>query len=176
MPARHERAEALPGRSGEVNRDRAVGQPRGAVGARHLGAENRADRAIHVANRHAELDRLAPQQRVLAPAHQLVVERLLETVILRAHAALRDRRRDDRLVENLREIEARRLPVIDGLRHVDLVHAPDHLVHRPEAELRHQLAHVLGDEAEEVLDELGLAGEALAQLRDPASRRRPDTC
>src|SRR4030095_1953217 len=35
----------------------------------------------------------------------------------------------------------------------------------PEAELRHQLAHVLGDELEVVLDELRLAGELLAQRR-----------
>ena len=46
--------------------------------------------------------------------------------------------------------------MIDRFRHVELVDAPDHLVDRPESELRHQLAHVLGDEAEEILDELRL--------------------
>ena len=51
-----------------------------------------------------------------------------------------------------------------GLR-LQAVGAPDHLVDRPEAELRHQLAHVLGDEPEVVLDELRLAVELLAQLR-----------
>ena len=40
----------------------------------------------------------------------------------------------------------------------------DHLGHRAEPELGHQLAHLLGDELEERLDELGLAAEALAQL------------
>ena len=48
---------------------------------------------------------------------------------------------------------------------VEAVGAADHLVDRAEAELRHQLAHFLGDEAEEVLDELRRAGELLAQLR-----------
>ena len=41
----------------------------------------------------------------------------------------------------------------------------DHLVERPEAQLRHQLAHFLGDEEEEVDDVLRLAGEPLAQHR-----------
>ncbi len=55
--------------------------------------------------------------------------------------------------------------MLDRLAEVEAIDAADHLVDRAEAELRHQLAHFLGDEAEEVLDELRLAGEALAQLR-----------
>ena len=47
---------------------------------------------------------------------------------------------------------------------------------RADAELRHDLAHFLGDEEEEVDDVLGLAGEFAAQHRDPASRCRPGTC
>ena len=41
----------------------------------------------------------------------------------------------------------------------------DHLVDRPETQLRHQFPDFLGDEHEEVLDELRLAVEALAQHR-----------
>ena len=41
----------------------------------------------------------------------------------------------------------------------------DHLVEGAVAELRHDLAHFLGDEEEVVDDVLGLAGEALAQHR-----------
>ncbi len=41
----------------------------------------------------------------------------------------------------------------------------DHLLHRAKAQLRHVLAHLLGDVLEEVDDELGLAAEALAQFR-----------
>ena len=43
--------------------------------------------------------------------------------------------------------------------------AADHFVDRAEAELRHDLAHFLRDEAHEVHDVLGLAGELRAQLR-----------
>ena len=54
--------------------------------------------------------------------------------------------------------------MIDGRLGLESVGAADHLVHRAEAELGHELAHVLGDEPEVVLDELRLAGELLAQL------------
>ena len=50
----------------------------------------------------------------------------------------------------------------DTRAHVERLDLTDHLLHRPEAELRHQFAHLLGDEFEEVDDELGLAAEALA--------------
>jgi hypothetical protein len=52
-----------------------------------------------------------------------------------------------------------------ALAHLEAVHLPDHLVEGAEAELGHQLAHLFGDEEEVVDDVLGLAGEALAQLR-----------
>jgi hypothetical protein len=55
--------------------------------------------------------------------------------------------------------------VIDGLSRLEPVDAADHLVDAAEAELRHDLAQVLGDEAHEVHDVLRLAGEFLAQLR-----------
>ena len=58
---------------------------------------------------------------------------------------------------------------------VEPIDAADHLVDRAEAERGHQLAHLLGDEAEEVLDELGLAVELRAQrgiLRGDADRAR----
>ena len=48
---------------------------------------------------------------------------------------------------------------------VEHLHLPDHLVEGAEAHRRHQLAHLFGDEEEEVDDVLGLAGEALAQHR-----------
>ena len=50
---------------------------------------------------------------------------------------------------------------------------PNHLVHRAEAEPRHVLANVLGDEAEVVFDELRLSGEQLPQLGGAAWRRTP---
>ena len=65
----------------------------------------------------------------------------------------------------LREVEALGLPVVDGLARLEPVDAADHLLDRAEAELRHQLAHLLGDEAHEVDDVLRLARELLAQSR-----------
>ena len=59
-------------------------------------------------------------------------------------------------VENRREIDALGLPVRIGDRGVDLVDAAHHLVDGAEAELGHVLAHLLGDEEEEVDDVLGL--------------------
>ena len=70
-----------------------------------------------------------------------------------------------RLVEQRRQVEAVRLPVVRGRLEVEALGAADHLVERAEAERRHELAHFLGDEAEERLHELRLAGERLAQLR-----------
>ena len=46
-------------------------------------------------------------------------------------------------MQDRREVEAARLPVIDGGSDVEPVDAADHLVDRAEAELRHVLAHFL---------------------------------
>ena len=100
-----------------------------------------------------------------AALDQFVVERPVDAVILLAHPAPGDRGGQRGHVEQRREIEAARLPVADRRFDVEAVGAANHLVDRAEAELRHQLAHFLGDEPEEVLDELRLAGELLAQFR-----------
>ena len=57
-----------------------------------------------------------------------------------------------------------RLPVVDRGAGVEHLGVADGLGDRAEAERGEVLAHLLGDELEEVDDELGLAGEALAQL------------
>ena len=79
-------------------------------------------------------------------------------------------------MEDAGQVDAARLPVLERGPHLEPFGAADHFVDRPEAELGHELADVFGDEAEVVLDELRLAGELLAQLRDPAWRRRPGRC
>ena len=112
-----------------------------------------------------EIDRCARVERWAAALDQLVVERDLEAVFLLAHAAPRHGRGQTRLVQQRLQVEPLGLPVGHGALDVEAVHAADHLVHRPEAELGHQLAHLLGDEAEEVFDELGRAVELLAQHR-----------
>ena len=70
-----------------------------------------------------------------------------------------------RLDEQLGEIEALGLPVLDQLALVEHLHLADHLVEGAEAERGHDLAHFLGDEEEVIDDVLGLALEALAQHR-----------
>jgi hypothetical protein len=76
-----------------------------------------------------------------------------------------DARAGFRLVEDAGEIEPLGLPVVDRLLLVEPVGAADELVEAPDAHLGHDLAHVLGEEEEEVDDVLGLALEALAQHR-----------
>ena len=81
-----------------------------------------------------------------------------------------------RLEEQLGEIEPLRLPVLDHLALVEHLQLADHLVEGAEAHRRHQLAHLLGDEEEEVDDVLGLALEALAQHRVLGGDARPGRC
>jgi hypothetical protein len=49
-------------------------------------------------------------------------------------------------VEDVGEVEALGLPVVDGLPRLEPIDAADHLLDGAEAELRHDLAHFLGDE------------------------------
>ena len=96
---------------------------------------------------------------------ELLVERLVEAVVLRLGA-------EEVLAvvrvlghgEDRREVEAVRLPVVDRRAGVEHLGVADRLGDRAEAERGEVLAHLLGDELEEVDDELRLAGEALAQL------------
>ena len=67
--------------------------------------------------------------------------------------------------EDVREVHAARLPVLDrglGAKQVD---APDRLIQAAQAQRGKDLADFLGHEEEEVDDVLGAAFEALAQLR-----------
>ena len=62
------------------------------------------------------------------------VERQVEAVVLLDHPAHRDVGAHLRPVENAREVEAARLPVIHRGLDLQEIHPPDHLVHGPEAE------------------------------------------
>src|SRR5207248_8638877 len=77
----------------------------------------------------------------------------------------RHARRNLRSLQDGRVVEAPGLPVIDRAPDLQAIDAADHFVDRAEAEPGHVLAHFLGDEAEEVDNELRLARELLAQLR-----------
>src|SRR5690349_3725623 len=104
-----------------------------------------------------------------------MIERLIEAVVLRRQAAAADAARDLRVVKYRGKIQTARLPMIDRGAHFDFVHAPDHFIHRPEADPRHPLANFFGDVEEEVDDVLRRALELLAQnwiLRRDADRTR----
>ncbi len=104
-----------------------------------------------------------------------MVERVLEAVVLCLHAACADVRRHVGLVKDLREVEAARLRVVDRFACFKLVDATDHLVYGAEAQPRHDLPQLVGDEPEVVDEMLRLAGELLAQfgiLRRHAARAR----
>ena len=94
-----------------------------------------------------------------------MVERAQQAVVLFFAVVARDVGGHVRLMEDAREIEAARLPVVDARAHVEQVGAADQIVDAADAELRHQLARFLGDEEQEIDDVLGLARELLAQLR-----------
>src|SRR5262249_4537094 len=94
--ARHERAEALSSRTGEVDSNRVVRQTRCAVASRHFAAEHRADGAIDVANRKTHFDGLTVVQRILRQFDKEIVQRPLDSVILRLHATFLTLRSDCR--------------------------------------------------------------------------------
>ncbi len=163
MPARQERAERLPGRAEEGQVDGVVRQARAAVAAGQLGAEHRADRAVDVADRQLRPDRLAALEGILGEGDQVVVEGLLQPVVLAGGAPQRRALGQVRQVQDRRQVEPAGLPVLDRPRGVEHLGVADRLVQRPEAQRGEVLADLLGDVAEELLDELRLAGEALAQ-------------
>ena len=95
-------------------------------------------------------------ERGLGQLDQLGVEHLLEAVVLALAVMDGDAFGCVDLVEQVLEVEPARLPVADGALLVEAVGLADHLAESAEAELRHDLAHFLGDEEEEIDDVLGL--------------------
>src|SRR5882672_6051563 len=160
-----ESAEALPGGTCEADMDGVVRQPGMAVTLSNMPRQHRPDRAIDVAHRRLDRDLLAALERWPGQLDQAVVERLVQAVILLFAVIARDFGGHLRSLEDLREIEALRLPVLEALLHVEKFRAPDEIVDPADAELSHQLTRFLGDE-EEIIDHvLGLALELLAQRR-----------
>ncbi len=100
-----------------------------------------------------------------ASVEQLVVERLLQAVVLRLDPAPGGAFGQVRHVQHGREVEPVGLPVVDRRHQVEQLGAADRLVDGAEAQLGQVAADLLGEELEEGLDELRLAGELLAQLR-----------
>ena len=120
---------------------------------------------VDVADWQFDLDRFAFVERRLGQFDQLVVERLVQTVVLRTGVI-------DRLaggvfgdVENAAVVKTARLPVFDALLHIQEIGAADQVVELADAHLRHQFAQFFGNEEEVVDDVLRLAGELGAQHR-----------
>ena len=158
-------AERLPRRAAELDLDRARRQPLGAALAGDVAGEDAADAAVDVADRVLERDRRAVADRVDGLLDELPVQRVVEHLLLRAHAVQRRALGQVGHREDVRQVDAARLPVLDRLVLHEQVRAADELVDRADAQRRHDLADLLGDEEEEVDDVLGRALEALAQLR-----------
>src|SRR5579871_2224148 len=94
---------------------RVVGQPRTAVLARELAAEDRADGAVDVADRELALNRLSALEcRGTCGDERRHVERLRDAVVLLDHLAHSDVGAHLRAVEDLAEVEPLRLVVADG--------------------------------------------------------------
>ena len=133
--------------------------------AHHLAGEHGAHGPVHVADGLDEADLLATLQRRSRLLDQDVIQRALQSMILRLHLATRHVSRHGRVVEHPREIQPLRLPVLDATPHVQKLRATDQLIESTHAQLSHQLAHFISHEEEVVHDVLGLAGETAAQHR-----------
>src|SRR5208282_6478233 len=92
-----------------------------------------------------------------------MIERLLETMILRLHATACYARWHWRIVENSRQIQASTLPVIDGGLGIEHVDAAYHFVHTAEAEVGHISPHLFREKEKEIDDVFRLSLKLLAQ-------------
>ena len=128
-------------------------------------AEHRADGAVDVLDRQLDLDLLAVLDRRRGQRDELLVERAVEAVVLRLRAvAVLALVRVLGLVQDRREVEAVRLPVVDGGRMSSTSVWPiASAIERKPSAARYSRTSSR-EELEEVHDELGLAGEPLAQL------------
>lgn len=146
------------------------GRPAAAELLRHLVAEHGADGAVDVANGDLGADRLGVLggvrgEGVGGELDQLVVERLLQAVVLGGDLVADGAVGQVGDVEERLQVQALGLPVGDGPLGVEEFGVADGLLDGAEAQFGEEFADLFGDELEEVDDELGLAGEPLAQHR-----------
>ena len=162
---REEGAQRLAGGAGQVDLDGAVREPLVAVLPGDLVAEHGAHRAVRVLDRLRDGDVLALGQGRCRQLDERAVEDGLEAVLLALDVVERGAGARLRHREDGAEVEALGLPVGDRPLGVEQVGAADGLLDGAQPQAGEDLADLLGDVAEEGDDELGAAGEALAQDR-----------
>src|ERR1700677_4722471 len=118
------------------------------MAAGNFSAEHGSDRAMNVA--HGQFDERwgAGFESSLGLGEQLMIERLLQAMFLRLHAAASHARGRWLGIENCRQIEAACFPVIDGSLYFKHVEAADHLVDATKAEFGHILPRLFGQKKE----------------------------
>ncbi len=133
--------------------------------ADELSGEHGADGAIDVAHIVEYLHLFAMLERGLATPDQRAVERAFESMILALHLASRHIIRHIRAIEHPTEIKTACLPVFNAFAGIKQVRTSDQIIETADAELRHDLTDLLGDEEKEIHHVFGFTGEFLAQHR-----------
>src|SRR4029434_7828047 len=149
----------------ELEVDRVVGQPGMPILARDYRRQHRSNRTVDVADRSDEADTLTAFDCRPTLLNQLMVKRTRDSVILLLDDATSDVRRHVRLVEDPAEVQTARFPMFYAHLRFEQVGTSDQVLESPNAELRHQLADLLGNEEEVVNDVLVLAREFGSQHR-----------
>ena len=149
-----------------MNADRILGQALAAVAPADLAAQDGADRTMHVAYRQDDIHGLFGFEGLAAQRQNRGhVERLRQAMVLGGDLTDRYTSLSIGAIQDTRKIETACLPVLHRLFHADEIEAANHLFHGAEPQARHELTHLLGNEAEKIFDMLRLAAEFFAQLR-----------
>ena len=157
--------EALPRRAVEGDFDGSLGQALAAPALDDAIAEDRAHRAVNVADRHDQPAEFFAFDARLDLLQNLPVEMVPVNVALPPHAAQRATVGAVGRGENGGKIQPLRLPVLDGLAAAQPIDAADHVVELAEAQLGHPAAGLFGHEGQKSHHVLRLARKPLPQLR-----------
>ena len=130
-----------------------------------LAAGDGADNAMHVANRQFGADGFAALEGRFAEVQQVChIQGFFQSVILILLAETPHFRTHVRAMQDGREVQTFGFPMPDGLPGDELVRSAHHFLQLAEAEPGHDLAELHGDEAHEMDDVLGVAGEPASQF------------
>ena len=134
----------------------------------HLGEcarQHGTDRAVDIARHFHELHPLATVDGRAAFGDQALVERLLQAVVLALDLVPGHLGADRRHGKQTAKIQAAGFPVVYALAHVEQIGPTNQVVELADAELRHDLARLLGNKKEIINHMLWLASEFFAQCR-----------